>query len=159
MRPLSAIATCYLGRPRIGKEKAEGLCRPRLRLGCFTSCASTLRNVTSCTTSGPAVRSAVGPECTIEAINLEARKDDNRKKLAATRAAGRRLFVYVDALNFLPWVGVRDFDPAGLAPSLPAEITDVWAAAGAGRPTQYSVWRGDSTGWRSLGSVVMDDDG
>jgi len=115
--------------------------------------------VTSCTTSGPAVRSAVGPECTIEAINLEARKDDNRKKLAATRAAGRRLFVYVDALNFLPWVGVRDFDPAGLAPSLPAEITDVWAAAGAGRPTQYSVWRGDSTGWRSLGSVVMDDDG
>jgi len=105
----------------------------------------------------PGSGGAVGAECAVEAINLEARKDDNRKKLAATRAPARHLFVYVDALNFLPWVGVRDFDPAGLAPSLPEEITDVWAAAGAGRPTQYSVWRGDSTGWRSLGSVVMDD--
>lgn len=107
----------------------------------------------------PGTGGAVGAECAVEAIDLEARKDDNRRKLAATRAPARHLFVYVDALNFLPWAGLREFDPAGLAPSLPEEITDVWAAAGAGRPTQYTVWRGDSTAWRSVGVVVMDDDG
>jgi len=107
----------------------------------------------------PGTGGAVGAECAVEAIDLEARKDDNRRKLAATGATARHLFVYVDALNFLPWVGVRDFDPAGHTPSLPEEITDVWAAAGAGRPTQYRVWRGDSKGWRSVGAVVMDDDG
>jgi hypothetical protein len=107
----------------------------------------------------PGTGGAVGAECAVEAVNLEAHKDDNRRKLAATGAPARHLFVYVDALNFLPWVGVRDFDPAGLAPSLPEEITDVWAAAGAGRPTQYHVWRGDSTGWRHAETVVMDDEG
>lgn len=108
--------------------------------------------------SYPGSGGAVGAECAVEAIDLEARKDDNRRKLGATRASARHLFVYVDALNFLPWVGVRDFDPAGLAPSLPEEITDVWAAAGAGRPTQYSVWRGDSKRWRAAGTVVMDEE-
>lgn len=106
----------------------------------------------------PGSGGAVGAECAVEAIDLEARKDDNRRKLAATEAPTRHLFVYVDALNFLPWRGVRDFDPAGLAPSLPEEITDVWAAAGAGRPTQYSVWRGDAKGWRVVGTVVMHEE-
>src|SRR5437764_7531052 len=49
----------------------------------------------------PGSGGAVGAECGVEAVNLEARKDDNRRKLAATRAPARHLFVYVDALNFL----------------------------------------------------------
>lgn len=67
--------------------------------------------------------------------------------------AARHLFVYVDALTVLPWVGVRDFDPAGLTPSLPAETTDVWTTTG--EKKMFAVcWPFSTRIWSAIASVV-----
>jgi hypothetical protein len=107
----------------------------------------------------PGSGGAIGAETAAEAISLEAMKPDNRLKLGQTGAQERHLFVYVDAINFLPWAALREFDPLVLKPpSLPDEITDLWAAAGAGKPTAYTVWRGNRAGWRVAGIVVLDEE-
>lgn len=107
----------------------------------------------------PGSGGAIGPETATEAVSLEAMKSDNRHKLGRTGAQERHLFVYVDAINFLPWAALREFDPSVLKPpSLPDEITDLRAAAGAGKPTGYTVWRGNRAGWRGAGTVVFDEE-
>jgi hypothetical protein len=107
----------------------------------------------------PGSGGAIGAEAAAEAVNIEAMKRDNRQKLGRTVARERHLFVYIDALNFLPWAGLREFDPSVMKPpSLPDEITDLWAAAGAGRPMTYTVWRGNAAGWRIAGLVVPDEE-
>jgi hypothetical protein len=107
----------------------------------------------------PGSGGAIGAQTATEAVSLEAMKPDNRQKLGRTGAQERHLFVYVDAINFLPWAALREFDPSVVKPpSLPDEITDLWAAAGAGKPTAYTVWRGSSAGWRVAGVVVLDEE-
>jgi hypothetical protein len=106
----------------------------------------------------PGSGGAIGAETAAQAITLEAMKQDNRQKLGRTGARERHLFVYIDATNFLPWAGLREFDPSVLKPpSLPDEITDLWAAAGAGWPAAYTVWRARAAGWQTAGVVVLDD--
>src|SRR5204862_728132 len=77
----------------------------------------------------PSDGGTIGPSCLVDAINREAAKADNQEKLGKSTAAERHLFVYVDALNFRPWASLLDFDQTGESPTLPDEITEVWAVA------------------------------
>jgi hypothetical protein len=85
-----------------------------------------------------------------EAAEREARKRDNRRKLAASGAAHRHLFVLLDMGNTRAWIAVRDLDPPDSPPPLPSEVTDIWAAASTGRGTGYVVWHGSEIGWERL---------
>jgi hypothetical protein len=69
---------------------------------------------------------AVGGSDAIEAGKKEAWKQDNRKKLAATRVAEHDFVVYIDVTNGLPWVALTDFEPPSVLPNLPREITHMW---------------------------------
>jgi hypothetical protein len=103
----------------------------------------------------PGISGRVSAANGVEAVDLELAKNDNRRKLAATAADERHLFVYVDPLNFLPWYSIRSFDPETFRPALPPEITDVWAAAGPSDEIGYAVWRGSRDGWKALGTVRL----
>jgi hypothetical protein len=70
----------------------------------------------------------LNPHHVYEAVRVEAEKPDNREKLARSGASERHLFVYVDPSNALPWMCFREMR-SGQLPSLPAEITYVWACA------------------------------
>jgi len=104
----------------------------------------------------PSDGGTIGPPCLVEAINQEAAKTDNRKKLGKSAASERHLFVYVDALNFRPWASLLELDNTAEPPTLPDEISDVWAVANY-RPGDYRVWRGDRKGWRDLGPIAIDE--
>lgn len=86
-------------------------------------------------------------------VNEEARKDDNRRKLGAVRACQRHLFVFIDPNRLDAWQGLVDGAPPVEPPSLPPEITDVWAATAIARI--FVVWRGDRTGWRAVDTVPI----
>jgi hypothetical protein len=64
-----------------------------------------------------------------QAIEVEAKKNDNRRKLVASGCDERHLFVYVDRRNYLAWVALVDGNVPEKGPSLPNEITHVWAVA------------------------------
>ncbi len=103
----------------------------------------------------PSDGGTIGPPCLVEAVNGEAAKSDNRSKLGRSTAPERHLFVYVDGLNFRPWASLLEFDLTAEPPTLPDEITDVWAVA-SGFPKRYEVWRGNRSGWRSFGAVTVE---
>ena len=105
--------------------------------------------------STPSGGGVVGAEHFVRAIEHEAIKDDNRRKLRAATARQRHLFVYVDPHAFLPWIVLIDQDPPATPPSLPEEVDVVWAATEAiGTRDRYVVWQGRSAApWRSLGVI------
>ena len=75
-----------------------------------------------------------------QVVRDEADKDDNKRKLAASGAAERHLFVWVDVDYYLPW---QDLDKELLplsVPALPNEVTTVWVAASAAGG-RCVVWR------------------
>jgi hypothetical protein len=64
-----------------------------------------------------------------EVVKDKANEPDNRTKLAASGAAERHLFIWVDLDYYLPW---KDLDFGRLPitpPHLPTEVTTVWVAA------------------------------
>jgi hypothetical protein len=101
--------------------------------------------------TGGAYGGAVGPTHATDAVHRELQKDDNRRKLAATGLPQRHLLVYVDSSSTLAWIAVRDLEPPSEPPTLPAEITDVWAVTSVGQRDGYVVWHGDSQKWEHLG--------
>lgn len=80
-------------------------------------------------------------------VRAEATKEDNRKKLRASGAPQRHLFVFVPMSNFMPWVALRDQDPPQDPPPLTDEVTHIWAVAPAGDENSFVVWRGDKASW------------
>jgi hypothetical protein len=93
---------------------------------------------------------AVGPTVAIEAGELEARKEDNRKKLGAANSSERHLMVYVDAV--LPSFALTEFEPPSELPRLPSEITHIWLIghSGGGTKDEFVVWRASTEDpWRS----------
>jgi hypothetical protein len=75
-----------------------------------------------------------------QVVRDEANKDDNKRKLAASGAMERHLFIWVDVDYYLPW---QDLDKERLPttqPSLPAEVTTVWVATSAAGG-RCVVWR------------------
>jgi len=99
----------------------------------------------------------VEAESVTRAVESEAWKVDNRRKLGMVEAPERHLFVYVDPNNYLVWVALRDKAPSTIFPRLPEEITDVWAATTEGTPGWYVVWHAHHvSGWRHLGYVNVE---
>lgn len=90
------------------------------------------------------------------AIQVEAYKADNRRKLGSVVVPERHLFVYVSPRNFLAWAAMLDGEPPADPPPLPEEITDVWAVTSSGQKDQFKVWRGAREGsWQNLGLLSL----
>jgi hypothetical protein len=89
------------------------------------------------------------------AVEHEANKEDNKKKLLASGRAERHLFVHIDPTNSQSWIAVRDLAPPDSPPRLPMQITEVWVAACAGSVNGWIVWRGNSAGWQNVGLVTV----
>ena len=89
------------------------------------------------------------------AIEDQAFKLDNKKKLAAVDAPERHLFVYLHWRNYPAWVALLGSNIPGDPPVLPDEITDVWAAAPDRSRNVFVVWRFTAgQGWRDLGRIT-----
>jgi hypothetical protein len=98
----------------------------------------------------------VMPENLQKAIESEASKPDNCKKLGLADTSERHLFVYVSSLNFLAWAALIEGDMPSEPPELPNEITDVWAVTGAGRKDQYVVWKATREArWQNVGLISL----
>lgn len=88
------------------------------------------------------------------AVELEAAKTDNRAKLGKCPSLERHLFVYVDPMNYLPWVALVEEEPPTCAPSLPTEVTHIWAAAESRKPRCFTVWKAvRGSQWERMGPV------
>jgi hypothetical protein len=89
------------------------------------------------------------------AVEAEANKLDNRRKLAASPAsqhAERHLFVYGEPLNEGPWQALVTHCLPQRPPVLPADVTHVWAVAET--PHGIIVWVAEPpNGWRDLGAI------
>jgi len=86
------------------------------------------------------------------AIEAEANKPDNKRKLAASRCAQRHLFVYVEPWNVEPWSALINRCIPEQPPVLPIEVTHVWAAAEV--PDGIVVWVAEPpNGWQDLGVI------
>lgn len=91
------------------------------------------------------------PTDVVRAVEVEAWKDDNRKKLAKAEADEAHLFLLIHPNNFLAWVALLDGDLPSDRPELPDEINAVWAAA-ADRDGAFHVWTfRTASGWEDLG--------
>ena len=96
----------------------------------------------------------VGTQHLHTALETEAAKDDNRRKLRAASGSTRHLFVYIHPGNFLPWVALIDLEPPPTGPALPDEVDVIWAATETRSPTTYAVWRATRrAGWTYHGIV------
>lgn len=91
--------------------------------------------------ASPVGGGAVGPSIAIIAGEKEAWKQDNRKKLAATKTVERHLVVYIDVTNGLPWIALTDFEPPSTLPNLPEEITCIWLIGNEREANEFVVWR------------------
>ena len=86
---------------------------------------------------------------------IEAAADDNRQKLAIAEVDERHLFVYIDPRNYLPWKVLVQEHPPQQGPSLPSEITYVWAVTQTCSADKFVVWKAErGKSWQSLGVVV-----
>jgi hypothetical protein len=91
----------------------------------------------------------------LAAVDREATKPDNRRKLGQSSARERHLGVYLDDFSYLPQAAMR----RGLIPSaglqLPPEITHVWVVTNIGLEPDFLVWRYDAkSGWTNLGRMA-----
>lgn len=97
--------------------------------------------------------SMVDPRDLQHAVEVEANKKDNKRKLAASQSAERHLFVYVDQLNCGPWQAMINHCIPERPPALPVECTHVWAVAEV--PDRIVVWLAHPpNGWKSLGPIA-----
>jgi len=108
-------------------------------------------------------------ECSIGA---EANKEDNRRKLSLGRHPERHLFVLLTSKNILPCrLVVRSIpskttqpwdigaNPPTEAPSIPPEITHIWATAITDFGDEAVVWRVENgKAWEVLGKVEVPKD-
>lgn len=89
-----------------------------------------------------------------QAVEAEANKPDNKKKLAASSCTERHLFVYVESLNFEAWSALINRVIPEQPPALPAEITHVWAAAN--NTSGIVVWSAEPpSGWQDHGIIEV----
>lgn len=99
----------------------------------------------------------VDPALVNEAVEIEALKDDNKRKLGSAEASEKHLFVYVTHRKYLVWVAVRDGVLPASPPKLPTEITHVWVATWAGDGGWHTVWRASrEDSWTHMGLVNID---
>jgi hypothetical protein len=88
------------------------------------------------------------------AIEAEANKPDNKLKRATNTYTEQHLFVYVDQLNTRAWQAMINRCIPEQPPTLPAQITHVWAAAETPEPDVFVVWSAaPPNGWQDHGMV------
>ena len=98
----------------------------------------------------------VSPDAFRRAIEVEANKEDNKRKLAESRATGRHLFVCLSSRNILPWRVVVRYSPPSDIPLIPDEITHIWAAALTDSGHAAVVWMAErGKHWQGLGTVAI----
>jgi hypothetical protein len=86
------------------------------------------------------------------AVEREATKEDNVRKLTDANAAERHLFVYFDWHGYPAQASMRRGLIPTTFPNIPATITHVWAATPTGVDGEHMLWCANrSTGWRDLG--------
>jgi hypothetical protein len=104
----------------------------------------------------PTVGGLVSGERVQQAVEAEANKEDNRRKLGSCGCDKRHLFVYIDHRNFLAWVALVDEQPPQLAPSLPIEITNIWVATHTRSANEIVVWKAErGEKWQNLGVLAV----
>ena len=92
-----------------------------------------------------------------EAVETEAFKDDNRRKLRSAEGSEKHLFVYVTVMRHVVWVAVREGIMPTSGPKLPPEITHVWVATWTGDGAWHTVWRAQkNSAWTHLGHVDIE---
>jgi hypothetical protein len=103
------------------------------------------------------------------AIDAEVTKADNLRKLSKGGHRERHLFILLSSRNILPWsLVVRSVpsktissaragsSPPPGKPSIPAQVTHVWAAAVTDSGDEAVVWRVENgKGWDVLGKVAI----
>lgn len=92
------------------------------------------------------------------AVEREARKEDNVRKLAVKGLDEAHLFVEIQVGNFMPWVSLVEGPLPAMGPDVPPTITHVWAYGalpGGREELRFGVWRW-SRGhrWEDLGPVL-----
>jgi hypothetical protein len=89
-----------------------------------------------------------------EAVETEAFKADNRRKLSAAAGSEKHFFIYVARTRHVVWVAVREEAPPAVGPKLPPEITHVWVVTWAGDGAWHTVWRAQRGSlWTHMGQV------
>jgi len=92
----------------------------------------------------------------IDAVEKEANKADNRKKLKSTDGAESHLFVLIDIRNYMPWVAINDLEPPVEVPALPKEISHIWVAAQTRSNCVYTIWRASKTeAWTRIDPIAL----
>ena len=88
------------------------------------------------------------------AIDAEASKDDNVRKLTVPGNSDSHLFIYIEMENFLPWKVLVDTDPPNELPTVPPQISHVWTVARTRDVDTYRVWLFTrSAPWSDVGIV------
>jgi len=99
----------------------------------------------------------VDPALVNEAVEIEACKDDNKRKLGSAEGSEKHLFVYVTPTKYLVWVAIRDGELPASGPKLPPEITHVWLTTWAGDGGWHTVWRAPrDDSWTHIGLVNIE---
>jgi hypothetical protein len=93
----------------------------------------------------PVQETMVHPDNLLKAVELEANKPDILKKLSDKSFHERHLFVFIEHNNFPAWSAMNGESIPERFPSLPDEITHVWAVAKSREPDKYIVWRFSSS--------------
>jgi hypothetical protein len=90
-----------------------------------------------------------------KAIEYEANKDDNKRKLSRFEGE-RHLYVHIQSRNLIPQRFMVEGSPPADIPSIPAEITHVWAGALSDSGREVVVWRTErGRPWLSMRAVKI----
>ncbi|MBI3756985.1 MAG: hypothetical protein HY267_03315 [Deltaproteobacteria bacterium] len=99
----------------------------------------------------------VDPVLVNEAVEIEAFKADNKRKLSSAEGSEKHLFVYVNSTRHVVWAAVREEAPPVVGPKLPPEITHVWVATWAGNSAWHTVWCAQNgLSWTHMGQVNIE---
>jgi transposase-like protein len=89
-----------------------------------------------------------------KAVETEAFKKDNRRKLSVAAGSEKHLFVYIERTKHVLWVAVREETPPTAGPTLPPEMTHIWVTTWAGDSAWHTVWRAQRGSlWTHMGQV------
>lgn len=104
----------------------------------------------------PHERAMLSSDQVVAAIEREAHKADNRRKLAQAATSERHLFVQLGDLSYPAREAMRACGPPVRHASLPTEITHVWVSGHFGLGDEHRLWRFDpARGWHDFGLIDL----
>jgi hypothetical protein len=104
----------------------------------------------------PGYGGSPSPDAVSRAVETEASKSDNLRKLTAAQGRESHIAVVFERLCFEGWAALCGCEPQGAAPVLPHQITHAWAIAATRDADQYVAWLAANRGpWRRLGYYAI----